>query len=204
MSTVIWESNDSFQSKFIVYSGTATLYPLLSGGGERLLSDDYYVYKKGTSVLRITQGSGIAVASGGGGLSGETNNGLINLTPEQFHVRWILSHYLNDFAQDVGTVAAGVPIAGSGGPSIFYSSTYPETGAWITQSGYPDRSVGDLVGPDYPESPRIVSSLRDDPSDKVRVHTITGLDIDTYYPTNWSAQMAISGIVTDLEIVRII
>ena len=52
MSTVIWESSDSFDSMFMLYSGTTTLHPLLSGGGERLLSDDYFVYKQGKTVLK--------------------------------------------------------------------------------------------------------------------------------------------------------
>jgi hypothetical protein len=189
----------------ILYSGTATIHPLMSGGGERLLSDDYYVYKKGRTLLRLTQGSGIAVASGGGGLSGETNNGLLDLTPESLFGRWILTHYLNDFAQDVGSIVVGTPLAGSGGPTTFFSSIYPEVeGSWITQSGYPDKSIKDLVGPDYPSSPRVVAALQDDPDEKVRVHTITGLDIDAPYATSWSAQLAPSGIVNDLEIVRII
>jgi len=213
MTTVIWESDNSFENgdMFVIFSGTAAISPLFSGGGERLFSDDRFVYKQGISIIRITHGSGITVASGTGDFSGETNFEKIDITPASPPApligRWIITHFLDDFANALGTAAVSTNILHSAGPTELFTSIYPELGFWSTQSGYPDNAVQDLVGPDYPESPRIVVAFKDDPVDKIIVQTISGLasiNLNPLVPTNWSLLLNPSGIVTDLEIVRII
>lgn len=210
MTTVIWESDNSFVdgNMFVIFSGTAAINPLFSGGGERLFSDDRFVYKQGITLLRITHGSGILVSSGGGVFSGETNFDLIDITPpaaSPLIVRWLLTHYLDDFGDSIGTVAIATNVLHAAGPTEFFTSIYPEAGFWTTQSGYPDDAVEDLVGPDFPQSTRVVVALKDEIEDHVRVHIVSGFQtLFSGVATNWSPLLSISGIVTDLEVVRII
>ena len=192
MSTIIWQSDDSFDDMFIVYSGTAALNPRWSGGGERLFSDDNYLYKLGLTILRINHGGRAVPASGTAVLSGTYNFEELDITPASGYARWLATHFLDDFAQAIGTFAVGTSLFHSFGPTLVYSSFYPEIpGAWITQSGYPSKGVQDVEGPDYVQSPRVLVAFQRDPEEKVGLHTVTGFStIAEYYATNWSVSFA--------------
>ncbi len=210
MTTIIWGSNDSFSTKTVIYSGTAHLNPLWSGGGERLFSDDIYLYKLGLWILRMQHGQseGGATVVSGFVWEGQHNRDLTDITPDlptPLLVRWLLTHFLDDWATAMGSYTVGTPVWGGYGPTSVYTNFYPETRNWNEQGEYPERSVIDVEGPDYPQSPRVVVAFRDDPVTKIGVVLVSGLqDIYPYYATIWNSPLSISGIVTDLEGVRII
>lgn len=208
MTTIIWQSDDSFNTKSIVYSGFAHFDPLWSGGGERLYSDDQYLYKLGLWILRIEHGREIGATVSGQTVSGQWNLGEVNLTPDlptPLLQRWLLTHFLDDWATSMGTFAVATPVWGGYGPTRVFTNFYPEIASWSEQTDYPERTVTDVEGPDYPQSPRVVVAFKDDPVTKVGVVLVSGLqDVYPYYATTWSAPLNPSGIVTDLEGVRII
>jgi hypothetical protein len=197
MPTVIWQTGDSFSSKFTIFRETLSM-----GKGQRVFADQNYAYAVLPNIYRMVQGSGI-----------ERHQTIITPDAEGSSDAWIIGHYLNDYATAVATIAMttvfqpNIPLGSGtvGGPSSMYTSLYPEfADQWVTQSGYPTNTPSDVASPDYPESPRFLIGLAGNNTEKVIVVPITGAILGTRYATNWSVLLSDSAEVTDLETVRII
>lgn len=196
MPTVIWQTQDSFDSKFIIFSKTH-----FGKKGHRVFADHNYAYAVLSNIYRLVQGSGI-----------EPNQALITPNVEGKATAWVLGHYLNDYATATATIAMtsilqpDIPMGSgiTGGPSNMYTSLYPEfADEWTTQSGYPNNTPSDVASPEYPDSPRFLISFVGNNTEKVMVVPITGVILGTRYATIWSALLSSNAEVTDLETVRI-
>lgn len=197
MPTVIWQTQDSFDTKFAVFSKT-----IFGKKGHRVFADHNYAYAVLANIYRVVQGSGI-----------EPNQALITPDAEGKATAWVLAHYLNDFATATATIAMttilqpDIPMGSGviGGPSNMYTSLYPEfSDQWTTQSGYPSNTPSDVASPEYVSSPRFLIGFAGNNTEKVIVVPITGVILGTRYATNWSALLSSTAEVTDLEAVRII
>ncbi len=198
MTTAIWQTGDSFNSKFTIFQETV----IIGKRGQRVFADNNYAYALLPDIYRMVQGSGIE------------RNQLI-VTPDQASpaTSWVMSHYLNEFGSSVASVAlnalgqADLPLASGdlGGPTEMFTSVYAEfPDAWVTQSGYPDRSPADVASPDFPDSPRFLIGWAGNTLEKIIVVPITGAILGTRFPTNWSLSLSSTAAITDLESVRII
>ncbi len=196
MPTVIWQSQDSFNSKFSVFEEVLALRD-----GCRVFADNNYAYALLPDIYRVVQGSGI-----------ERNP--LTVTPDQASsaTTWVMAHYLNEHGSSVASVAlnaelqTNLPLASGnlGGPTEMYTSVYAEfPDAWVTQSGYPNRSPADVISPDFPDSPRFLIGWSGNTTAKVTVVPVTGAILGTRFATNWTT-LSSTAAVTDLESVRII
>ena len=197
MTTIIWQSEDSFNSKFAIFKEVITLER-----GQRVFADHNYAYAVLPDIYRMVQGSGI-----------ERNQVIITPDAESDANAWVIGHYLNDFATAMATVVmttvpqTDIPLGSGiiGGPSNMYTSLYPEfADQWTTQSGYLTRTLSDIASPDYPDSPRFLIAFAGDDTEKVIIIPITGIILGTRYGTIWSALLSSNAEVTDLETVRLI
>ncbi len=196
MATVIWQSENSFDSKFVIFNETVAM-----GRGQRVFADNNYAYALLPDIYRMATGSGIE------------RHQLI-ITPDQASAAdsWVMAHYLNEYGSSVASVALNaeaqtdLPLASGnlGGPTEFYTSVYAEfPDSWVTQSGYPNRSPADVASPDFPDSPRFLIGWSGNSPEKVLVVPVTGAILGTRYATNWTT-LSSTAAVTDLESVRII
>lgn len=196
MPTVIWQSQDSFDSKFSIYEEVLGIR-----NGYRVFADSNYAYALADDVERVATGSGIE------------RNQLI-VTPDQASTAdsWIMAHFLSEYGTSLASVALNaerqvdLPLASGdlGGPTEMYTSVYAEfPDGWITQSGYANRSPADVVSPDFPDSPRFLIGWSGNSPEKVIVVPITGAILGTRFATNWTT-LSSTAAVTDLESVRII
>ncbi len=196
MATVIWQTKNSFDAKFIIFQETVSMQR-----GQRVFADNNYAYALLPEIYRVVTGSGIE------------RNQLI-VTPDQASSAdsWVMSHYLNEFGSSIASVALNaetqrdLPLASGdlGGPTDMFTSIYPEfPDSWTTQSGYPNRSPADVASPDFPDSPRFLIGWSGNTTAKVTVVPITGAILGTRFATNWTT-LSSTAAVTDLESVRII
>ncbi len=196
MPTVIWQSRDSFDTKFSIYEEVLGIQ-----NGYRVFADSNYAYALAGDIERVVTGSGIE------------RNQLI-VTPDQASSAnsWIMAHFLSEYGTSLASVALNaerqvdLPLASGdlGGPTEMYTSVYAEyPDSWITQSGYANRSQADFVSPDFPDSPRFLIGWSGNSPEKVMVVPITGVILGTRFATNWTT-LSSTAAVTDLESVRII
>ncbi len=196
MATVIWQTKNSFNTKFIIFKETVRMQR-----GQRVFADNIYAYAVLPDIYRMVQGSGIQRQQ-------------LIVTPDQASSAksWVMSHYLNEHGSSVASVAlnalaqTNLPLASGdlGGPTEMFTSIYAEfPDSWVTQSGYPNRSPADVVSPDFPDNPRFLIGWSGNTTAKVTVVPITGAILGTRFPTNWTT-LSSTAAVTDLESVRII
>jgi hypothetical protein len=196
MPTVIWQSQDSFDSKLLIYSEVAGILQ-----GFRVFADPNYAYALTDDIDRVVQGSGI-----------ERNPVTVTPANASSADAWIMSHYYSEYNIVLTSVAMSTaiqtdfPLASGdlGGPSEMFTDSVPESAStWITQSGYPNRFPSDVDSPEFEDSPRFLIGFAGNTPEKVLVVPITGAILGTRYATNWTT-LSSTAAVTDLEVVRII
>ena len=177
MTTVLWESDDQFNSIYQIWDGNIS-QPLA-----KIYSNCNHAYVLCRAVERIVHGSGV-----------ERHSVVISpgyLSPNSIY---LLSNYITEFGMAWYSVLVSTPAG-----DMWYGP-YPEnTGSWTIASGVSPTPV-DIVFPDIPESPRFIIGVSGVPHGIV---ILSPSGLINRYDTDWSA-MTTSATVTDLEATRII
>lgn len=181
MPTVLWETDDSFDSKYIIWSGSVTQQ------GSTLYADYEYAYICTVYLYRLKFGMGSGIAQSG--------RDVTNITPTGNAGPFIMTHYLNEWGDYFYSISLKKPFNVTQSGLKLWQSNWPETSnSWnlYTWSGYPV----DIIFPNYLEDRRVVIGVNT--SGYVKVLPVTNSGIGISYFTDWSAME--SGItVTDLE-----
>jgi hypothetical protein len=177
MTTVLWESDDQFNSIYSIWSGGLTQY------SANVYADLTYAYVCATTIYRIVVGSGV-----------ERNVTLIQPEVLDFNHHYLLSNYLTEWGLGAAQVILHVP------SGRLWWSSYPATPSTWQQANDLGYEGVDIIFPDMPQSPRFVIGVSGIPHALV---TLAASGLVDRYNTNWSAMTA-SGTVTDLESMRII
>ncbi len=200
MPTVLWQSEDSFATKIVIWSGGTNLIGFISKG-HRAFGDGQYGYSLLQSMFRVVNGR-------------DQDRHPTEITPEGGYPQgWVMDNILGDYGSTWGSLAVTaqrqvkLPITTMSGlgPTELFSSGYPQyIGSWDTLSGWLNLSAVDVEFPENPDSPRFLIGFTGPGPSKVKVVLITGDTFDTRYDSGWSGLLDDEGIVTDLESVRIV
>jgi len=208
--TVLFHTNDLWAKHRILWSGYYVT-PNIS-----LFADPYSHYITGlhastlsgyggvsTNLTRLVLASGLLATADyitGSGVPYEVDG------PTTFVVGGKIAHYLNEWGEALGTAYIEIPylaIDSTPKGQIHYYEGYPERAiGWDVASGI-GYWMNDIVGLDYPESPRIVISTNETAPPS---HGIVVIDVDVVSGMAYGIQTPSilvdlpSGIaVTDLE-----
>lgn len=187
MASVLWETDDSFDTMFIIWSGAATPWRTY------LFADYQYVYiSQAPSITRLLFGPG----SGGGAI---TNRDETIVTPAGGHlVPYVLTHHLNLWGDTFYTVALEAPILEPASGGQVHHSYHPEyTNSWETKDQAFGRVV-DVEFPNYLEDLRVCVGVSNSGFVRILPVSPSGAWVAGSYWTDWSA-MDNSATVTDLE-----
>jgi len=209
--TVLFHTNDLWEYHRILYSGR------VYGAELTLFADAYSHYITGAhtsalslydnqiyNITRLVMGSGIyarAEFSGGNGIPYSVDG------PTTSVLNAKIGHYLNDWNEAVGTAYIEMTTSGVGKGLIHYYEGYPVTPiGWDTTSGI-GYYMNDIIGIDFPESPRIIVSTAETYPDVstgitvIEVNVVSGMAEGIQTPSNLTSLP--SGIsITDLEAQR--
>jgi hypothetical protein len=187
MASVLWETDDSFDSMYIIWSGAAT--PWFT----HLYMDYQYVYIGHTpALLRLKYGMGSGV--------GMEAREVTDITPAGYAAEgpFVVTHHLNEWGDYYSTVAIKAPILQSISGGTVHHSYYPEdTESW-TSTAHTWGQVVDVEFPNYLEDLRVCVGVAASGFVRVLPVTISGAAVEASYWTDWSA-MNSAAIVTDLE-----
>ncbi len=210
--TVLFHTNNQWDTHRILHSG------IVYGADLTLFADAYshYIVGEHTSSLskyggqayktcRLIMGSGvyaIAEYSGGNGISYSVNG------PVTYVQNAKIAHYLNEWGEELGTAYIEMKtMSGGGKGNIHYYEGYPMYPVgWDSASGI-GYFMNDVIGVDYPESPRILVSSSEQYPDQstgivvIEVHVVSGMAQGSQVPSYLA--LLPSGITfTDLEAQR--
>lgn len=186
MASVLWETDDSFDTMFIIWSGAATPWRTY------LYADYQYVYiSQAPSITRLLYGMG-------SGVSMEAR-GATNVAPAGSHlVPYVLTHHLNEWGDTFYTVALEAPTLVSASGGQVHHSYHPEDiNSWETKDQTFGRVV-DVEFPNYLEDLRVCVGVSTSGFVRILPVSPSGADVTGSYWTDWSA-MDNSATVTDLE-----
>lgn len=181
MTAVIWETDDSFDNKFIIWSGIASVL------GSTLYADYDYVYLCTWDITRILRGPG----SG----SGNEERDVTIVSPQLYAGPYIMTHHLDTWGEYFYSVALKAPFIPLVQEQIYHSPWLESTDSWTqyTWSGQPI----DVLFPNYLDDLRVLVGVTDSGSN-VMVQRVSESGILNSYATNWSAMIS-NVTVTDLE-----
>lgn len=187
MASVIWETDDSFDSMYIVWSGVATVL------GSTLYADYDYVYMCSVDIYRVLRGPG----SGSSNFDREETQ----ISPVVGGGPFIMTHHLNEWGDYFYSVALKAPFIPAVQPEIYHSYWPEEAGSWqsYTWSGSPV----DVVFPNYLDDLRVLVGVSNSGGGYVIVQSVSESGILTRHNTDWSL-MTSNTTVTDLETREII
>ncbi len=208
--TVLFHTNNQWDTHRILYSGR------VYGTDLTLFADAYshYITGEHTSALslyenelyqitRLVMGSGVyarAEFSGGNGIPYSVNG------PTTVVQNAKVAHYLNEWNEAVGTAYIEMKtVSGVGKGQIHYYEGYPVTSlGWDTTSGI-GYFMNDVIGIDFPESPRILVSTQEifPPSvgiSVIEVNVVSGMAEGVQVPSYLDLPSGIS--ITDIEAQR--
>lgn len=191
MASVLWETDDSFDSMYIIWSGAATPWRTY------LYADYQYVYiSQAPSITRLLFGtvSGIGTASGW-----MEERDVTDISPAGSHkVPYLLTHHLNEWGDAFYTVAFETSILPTASGGQAHHSYHPEyTNSWETKDQSFGRAV-DVEFPNYLEDLRVCVGVSNSGFVRVVPVSPSGITIAGSYWTDWGA-MDDSATVTDLE-----
>lgn len=181
MASVIWETDNSFDDMFIVWSGIATIL------GSTLYADYDYVYMCSIDIRRFLHGPG----SGSSNLDRQETV----ISPQVSAGPYIMTHHLNEWGDNFYSVALKAPNIPLIQEMIYHSPWLETTDSWTeyTWSGQPI----DVVFPNYLDDLRVLVGVTESGSN-VMVQRVAESGILNNYPTDWTA-MTSNTTVTDLE-----
>jgi hypothetical protein len=208
--TVLFHTNNQWDTHRILHSG------VIYGSNLTLFADAYshYITGEHTAGLslyagelyhtcRLIMGSGvyaIAEFSGGGGIPYSVNGPTTTVQDGK------IAHYLNEWNEETGTAYVEMKtVSGMNKGQIHYYEGYPMYGiGWDTTSGT-GFFMNDVIGVDYPSSPRILISTAEifPPSDGITVieiNVVSGMAQGFRTPSYLSLPSGIS--ITDIEAQR--
>lgn len=208
--TILFHTNNQWDTHRILYSGA------VFGADLTLFADAYshYITGEHTSTLslydselytvgRFIMGSGIyarAEFSGGNGIPYSVDGPTTNVQNGK------IAHYLNEWNEEIGTSYIEMrTTSGITKGSIHYYEGYPVTPfGWDTTSGI-GYFMNDVIGVDYPASPRILVSTQETfpPSvgiSVIEVNVVSGMAEGVQVPSYLNLPSGIS--VTDIEAQR--
>ena len=186
MASVLWETDDSFDSMYIIWSGAATPWRTY------LYADYQYVYiAQPPSITRLYFGMGSGV--------GMEARSVTDISPAgSSKVPYVLTHHLDLWGEEFFTIALEAPILTTQSGGEIHHSFYPETTA--TWDSY-DQTFGRVVDvefPNYLEDLRVCVGVSTSGFVRVLPVSTSGVFLAASYWTDWSA-MDNSAVVTDLE-----
>ncbi|MHA2085112.1 MAG: hypothetical protein ACXABD_15255 [Candidatus Thorarchaeota archaeon] len=187
MASVLWETDDSFATMFIIWSGAATPWRTY------LYADYQYVYiSQAPSITRLKYGMGSGVSMEARDVTDVMPAGSGNLVP------YVMTHHLNLWGDYFYTVALEAPIVETASGGRVHHSYYPETtDSWESYDQTFGRVV-DVEFPNYLEDLRVCVGVSTSGFVRVLPVSPSGVWLDGSYWTDWSA-MDNSAVVTDLE-----
>ena len=147
MASVLWETDDSFDTMFVIWSGAATPWRTY------LYADYQYVYiSQAPSITRLLYGMG-------SGVSMEARD-VTNVAPIGSHlVPYVLTHHLNDWGDTFYTVALEAPTLVSASGGQVHHSYHPEDiNSWETK----DQTFGRVVDVEEDEVEAVARVLGSD------------------------------------------
>lgn len=186
MASVLWETDDSFDTMFVIWSGAATPWRTY------LYADYQHVYiSQAPSITRLLFGMG-------SGVSMEARD-VTNISPIGAHlVPYVLTHHLNEWGDTFYTVALEAPILETASGGQVHHSYHPEyANSWETKDQTFGRVV-DVEFPNYLEDLRVCVGVSTSGFVRIMPVSPSGVTITGSYWTDWSA-MDNSATVTDLE-----
>lgn len=208
--TVLFHTNNQWDTHRILYSGMAY------GADLTLFADAYshYITGEHTSALslynnelytvaRFVMGSGvhaIAEFSGGNGIPYSVDGPVSNIQSGK------IAHYLNEWNEELGTAYIEMrTTSGINKGLIHYYEGYPVTSlGWDTTFGI-GYFMNDVIGVDFPESPRILVSTPEifPPSvgiSVIEINVVSGMAEGVQVPSYLNLPSGIS--ITDIEAQR--
>lgn len=186
MASVLWETSDSFDNMYIIWSGAATPWKTY------LYADYQYVYiSQAPSITRLLGGMG-------SGVSMDARE-VTNISPAGGSlVPYVLTHHLNIWGDTFYTVALEAPIVVTASGGEVHHSFHPEdSDSWESYDQTFGRVI-DVEFPNYLEDLRVCVGVSTSGFVRVLPVSPSGADIAGSYWTDWSA-MDSQATVTDLE-----
>ena len=186
MASVLWETDNSFDSMFIIWSGAAVPWKTY------LYADYKYVYiSQAPSVTRLIFGLG-------SGVSAETREPTDVSPAGGGQVAYVLTHHLNEWADTFYTVVLEAPILTTASGGEVHHSYHPEyADSWESYDQVFGRVI-DVEFPNYFEDLRVCVGVSTSGFVRVLPVSPSGVDLASAYWTDWSA-MNSEAVVTDLE-----
>lgn len=128
----------------------------------------------------------------------DSGSGGISCGPDTFVACGKMSHYLSEFGEAIGSIYIECRQDEAG--EVYSCNSYPEVeGGWTTLT--PCGRTVDILGLDYPDSPRVLIGTSETTSGVIIMNTGSGLGS---YTNSLLTDMPSGMIVTDLETYRIL
>ena len=187
MGAIVLRTEDTWNTQTIPWSGG------IPSSGVKLFTDPYLLYITGR---HRTMTGGILTVTRIAGISG--GNGGISCGPKTFVACGKMSHYLSEFGEAIGSIYIECRQDTAG--EVYSCYSYPEeASAWTTLT--PCGRTVDILGIDFPDSPRVLIATSETISGVIIMNTGSGLGA---YTASSLIDMPSGLIVTDLETYRIL